>query len=241
MHDLEWYEAVELLEQHIFKISTPCGFGTGFLLSVGETGELCSVATAAHVLGHAYEWGEPMRVEHYASGRGVLLREPDRAVFVDNTLDTAALCFHRDALPVPQRALRLAPEEVHLRVGNEVGWVGFPAMTPDTLCFFSGRISTYLLERNSYLVDGIAVNGVSGGPAVTIDPDGVTVIGLVSAYIPNRATGEPLPGLCLLSGVTHLQSTLESLRSFWEAKKREETPSTLPQVQTTKQADAHDA
>jgi len=241
MPSLDWYQAVELLDEHIFKISTPSGFGTGFLLSIGETSELCSVATAAHVVRHAHQWEEPMRVEHYASGERVLLHEPERAVFVDDRLDTAAVCFSKRVLPVPEEPLRLGPEDTHLKVGNEVGWIGFPAMTPETPCFFAGRISAYLSEQNSYLVDGVAINGVSGGPAITIDPDGITVMGIVSAYIPNRATGEPLPGLCLLSDVTHLQSTLKFLKSLGQAKEEEETPGALPKVDTDTDSDPHGA
>lgn len=81
MLDLEWYEAVELLHEHIFQISTPSGSGTGFLLWVGEASGLCGIATAAHVIGHADRRQEPIRLQHYASGQSILLHEGDRATF----------------------------------------------------------------------------------------------------------------------------------------------------------------
>lgn len=218
MPNLEWYDAVDLLREHVFKISTPSGFGTGFLLEVGEQGDLCSIATAAHVIRHAHRWEEPIRLDHYASGQSVLLREPDRAILIGDRLDTAAVTFLKQALPVPAVAHPLAPHDRRLKVGNEVGWVGFPAMSPEILCFFAGRVSAYLSDPDSYLVDGVAIHGVSGGAAVTPDADGITVIGVVSAYVPNRATGEPLPGLCVISDIAPLHWALESIKSLEEAK-----------------------
>ena len=241
MANLEWYEAVKFLDEHIFKISTPSGFGTGFLLAAGEPSKLCSIATAAHVVGHAHQWEEPIRIEHYASGQSVLLHEDERAVFIDEDLDTAALLFVKHGLPLPEVAHDLTPEGVFYRVACEVGWVGFPAMSADTPCFFGGRISAYLSDKNSYLVDGVAINGVSGGPAIVIEEDGIMVIGVVSAYIPNRATGEALPGLCLLSDVTHLQLTVKSLKSLEEAKEEEATAGAAPEADTEEDGDAHGA
>lgn len=241
MPDLEWYDAVALLTEHIFKISTPSGFGTGFVLAAGEPSELCSIATAAHVIDHAHRWEEPIRLDHYASGQSVLLHEGERAIAIDPGLDTAALTFVKHGLPLPEVAHALTPEGMRLAVGCEVGWVGFPAMSPDTPCFFSGRISAYLSEKNSYLVDGVAINGVSGGPAIVIEEDAIMVIGVVSAYIPNRATGEPLPGLCLLSDVTHLQMAVTSFKSLEEAKEEEGTAGAAPQADTEEAGDAHGA
>ena len=241
MPNVEWYDAVELLHRHVFKISTPSGFGTGFLLQVEEQADLCSIATAAHVIRHAHQWEQPIRLDHHASGQSVLLREPDRAILVGDSLDTAALSFPKRALPVPEVAHRLAPTDLRLKVGIEVGWVGFPAMSPETPCFFAGRISAYLSDQSSYLVDGVAINGVSGGPAIKCEPDGVTLIGLVSAYIPNRATGEPLPGLCLISNIAPLRLAVESIESLKEAKEEEATAGAAPEADTEEDGDAHGA
>lgn len=110
-------------------------------------------------------------------------------------------------------------------------------MSPDMLCFFSGSISAYLPDRNSYLVDGVAINGVSGGPAVVIEDDGITVIGVVSAYIPNLATGQVLPGLCQLSDVTHLQMAVRSFNSLEDAKAEEGTAGVVPQAASEEDGD----
>lgn len=157
------------------------------------------------------------------SGEVRLLREPDRAILIDESLDTAAIVFGRRNMPLPQAPYPLTPEDVYLKIGNEVGWVGFPVLSPNYLCFFTGKISAYLSEQNAYLVDGVAINGVSGGPAFTREPEGtLTIIGVVSAYVPNRATGETLPGLCLISDVLQLQGVVRTFVSLDEAKEKEQ-------------------
>jgi hypothetical protein len=85
-----------------------------------------------------------------------------------------------------------------LPIGAEVGWLGFPAIAQYTLCFFSGNVSAWQEWRNAYLIDGVAINGVSGGPVIYSTPtDGVQIVGCISAYRANRATGEALPGLSI--------------------------------------------
>jgi hypothetical protein len=80
--------------------------------------------------------------------------------------------------------------------GIDIGWLGYPGIEPDTLCFFAGTVSARQTNRKAYLIDGVAINGVSGGPVFHCPtPDQVQIIGCVSAYHANRATGETLPGL----------------------------------------------
>ena len=79
---------------------------------------------------------------------------------------------------------------------------------PQKLCFFSGRVSAYLAEENAYLVDGVAINGVSGGPAFH---ETGKIIGLVTAYIVNRATGEALPGVSLIRSVASLRDAFKDM------------------------------
>jgi hypothetical protein len=51
---MEWHQAISQLESYVFKISTPDGFGTGFLLSKGKKSPLCALVTAAHVIDQAH-------------------------------------------------------------------------------------------------------------------------------------------------------------------------------------------
>ena len=121
--------------------------------------------------------------------------------------------------------LSLAPEGRTLRVGIEVGWVGFPAVASDQLCFFSGRVSSFVSAEGAYLVDGVAINGVSGGPAIHLSSAGeIHIMGVVSAYIPNRATGDALPGLAVIRDVVQLQGLVKELDSLDEAHDQETPP-----------------
>jgi hypothetical protein len=63
------------------------------------------------------------------------------------------------------------------------------------------------------------------------------LIGLVSAYIPNRASGEVLPGVCMVRAIFPYHDFIGRLESFEEARAKEqelaaqqtiESPGTLP-------------
>ncbi len=182
MGELDWYQAVELVSPHVVKISTPRGSGTGFLLYMGSNTPICAIATAAHVIEQAHYWEEHIRLEHENSGKSAIIRHNQRAIFIDDDRDTAVIMINKDLLPFPKDTLPLAPQGKVLKAGNEIGWVGYPAVSHANLCFFGGRISAWALQRKAYLVDGVAINGVSGGPAFNIKEDHVVIIGVVSAY-----------------------------------------------------------
>jgi hypothetical protein len=228
---MEWEEAVEYLTPYVVKISTPQGSGTGFLLTYSAESPFCSVATAAHVIDHAHYWEQPIRLDH-GSGKSVLLRHDQRAVFLDESRDTAAILFNKADFPVPVSSpMELTPKGLWLKTGIEVGWVGYPAVSPQTLCFFSGRVSAYLNSTSAYLVDGVSINGVSGGPTFFVRPKDLVVIGVVSAYIPNRATGDVLPGLAVIRDVIQFQELANTFKSLDQAKEEETMPTEPPPPQ----------
>jgi hypothetical protein len=215
MTDMLWQEAVEAVEPYVVRLSTPEHAGSGFLFAVAAEGGICGFATAAHALAHASAWEQPVRIEHAASGFERLLRPTERSIVIDEETDTAAIVFVRDDFPLPESLLEMTPESLAFRVGVEVGWVGFPSVARDRLCFFSGRISSWNEDQKTYLVDGVAVNGVSGGPAFHVDEDGRPVLlGVVSAYLPNKAAGVVLPGLSVIQHIGHLEKWVRSLRSL---------------------------
>ncbi len=219
MPKVEWQDAFEMVSSHIVKISSPDGMGTGFLVGYSKNKLLCGIATAAHVVEQADRWEQPMRIQHYQSDDSELLNEEKRAVFIDESLDTAVVISPTKYFNFPEKAPGLMPEGMHVPIGKEVCWAGFPAVSPKNLCLFAGRISCWLEDERAYLADGVAINGVSGGPAFHVLQDGtVDIIGVVSAYIPNRATGEVLPGLCVLRDVKQLQQMVKDLSSFESAK-----------------------
>lgn len=193
---MSWSLLIEAVRPHVVKISTPDGFGTGFLQFHTYDKTWCGIATAAHVVSHADEWQEPIRVYHPLSSTTVLLSHDQRVVFTDHKTDSAVILFLKGDLKLPEVPVTLLPMSEPCGLGVDVGWLGFPAVEPNTLCFFSGAISARLESKRAYLIDGVAINGVSGGPVFHTSHSGSPqVIGCVSAYHPNRATGEALPGL----------------------------------------------
>lgn len=221
---MEWHEAINQLEPYIVRISTPDGFGTGFVLSRTKTSPLCALVTAAHVVDHAHYWEEPIRLYHPQSNKTLLLRSSNRAINLNPTSDTASLIFEHGDLPLPSDALPLIEKGMYLKPGVEIGWIGFPAIPRAELCFFSGRISAYLNDDSAYLVDGVAINGVSGGPAFRLVVGSAQLAGVVSAYIPNRATGVVLPGVAVVRSVTEFHDLADRFRSMDEAKAQETPP-----------------
>jgi hypothetical protein len=219
-----WSQAVETIKPHVVRISTPQASGTGFLISNGRNNAVCGIATAAHVVDHAHYWEEPIRIDHVSSGKSVVVRRHQRAVFLDENRDTAAILFDRGELPIPPEPLLLTPRDQYLKVGNKIGWLGFPAIPVASLCFFSGDISAWLHAQKAYLVDGVAINGVSGGPAFHTsgnEDDAVVIVGVVSAYVPNRATGEVLPGLSVVRDVSQFHELAPTFASLDQAQEAE--------------------
>jgi len=223
-----WYEAVETVSPHVVRILTPHGSGTGFLFYRSKN--LMGIATAAHVIAQCHYWEDPIRILHSPSDGAVLLRMSDRAVFLDSGKDTAAIIVVDSTLSLPPKPFDLVPEGRYLKVGNEIGWLGFPAVASSDLCFFGGRISAWKEDVRAYLVDGVAINGVSGGPAFHIHGDkDLRLLGVVSAYIPNRATGDVLPGLAVVRDVSQFHELVKDFKSLNEAKEEETPPVELPQ------------
>ena len=90
--------------------------------------------------------------------------------------------------------------------------------------FFSGRVSCFLKTEHAYLIDGVAINGVSGGPTFFLASDRYFILGVVSAYIANRVTGEVLPGLSVVRDITQFHELGKRFKSIDEAKKKEIPP-----------------
>lgn len=225
---MEWYEAIDQVVPHVFRISTPDASGSGWLVSRSQINDLCVLATAAHVIDSAHFWEKPIRITHHQSGGTLLLRSDHRAVVIESDKDTAAIVFNSRGLEVPKNHPPLFRRDHHLRPGNEIGWLGYPAVQGADLCFFEGHISAYLDAESSYLVDGVAINGVSGGPAFWRAGDAIEMIGLVSAYIPNRATGIVLPGVALIRDINQYHDYADRVRSLDEAQAQQSTPTEPP-------------
>ncbi len=226
---MEWYEAVERLRPHVVRIHTPRGQGTGFLVGWSRSTDICGIATAAHVVKDADFWGEPIKLFHPDSGRWLCLdKSKGRGILLEEHVDTAVVVFSKGDFPLPEPPIELIAEGYVLKQGHEIGWLGFPAVSSDDLCFFCGNVSHWSYMYRRYLIDGVVIHGVSGGPAFTRGGDTFHLVGVVSHYIPNLVTGTPMPGLGVVQHVGQLHSSLKTLRSIEEAATKQVPPPPPP-------------
>jgi hypothetical protein len=186
--------------------------------------DFCGIATALHVVNYSEDWKQPIRLIHHSSQQSLFLQESDRVIFTDWKTDSAVILLQKKTLPLPDDAIELFPASSVLPVGQDVAWLGFPAIEPFTLCFFSGNVSAYQAGRNAYIVDGVAINGVSGGPVISATGVGSLpqVIGIVSGYKANRTGGDTLPGLLYAQDVSHFHSIIDRIRSIDEAYEQQQ-------------------
>ncbi len=229
---LRWQGAFRMVRNRALKIKTPRGHGSGFYMGAfGTDRSLGAVATATHVIQEADEWGEPIKLIHIDTGLELLLPAmyqdgTKRPVITFGSSDLAVVIF---TIPpewnLPAEHINRVASEQHLVEGVEVGWFGFPGIKDDKLCFFHGHISTYLDAEAVYLVDGVAINGVSGGPLLVIDNNLPVVAGVVTAYIPNLATGQALPGMSMFTSISAAVPMLDMLRDLDDAAKKVEEQS----------------
>lgn len=218
---MNWEPVVQKITLYIFKIETPAGHGTGFLYVYNDNKSWCGVATALHVVNYANTWKQPIRLIHQSSSEQIFLKDSEYIIVTDWKTDSAVILFQKPSFELPSELIELIPLDTPLSIGNEVSWLGFPAIEPYTLCFFSGNISAWQDFRKAYLIDGVAINGVSGGPVAFLHAtDGVRIVGIVSAYRANRATGETLPGLLYAQDVSHFHGVLHQIRSIDDANKK---------------------
>ena len=219
---MSWHGLQEKIQPYLIRIETQQGSGTGFLFAYNPTKNFAAIATAAHVIDTAHEWKQPIKLIHHQSGKMAFVSHEVRAVIVDLRLDSATILVPTNTLPFPEETLPLADSSKFTKVGVELAWTGFPSVAYPNLCFFSGRVSCFLESDNCYLIDGVAINGVSGGPVYYEKADGnPEMVGIISAYMPNRSGNTP--GLLKAQDITSFDETLKQLRSLHEAKEKEKS------------------
>lgn len=225
MAESKWAEPIKTISPYLMLIETPSAQGTGSLVPAPSGSSSFCVVTALHVIEHAHEWHEPIKLVHFPSGKEIFLESIARNVSFASGRDQAIIEFKAEGLMKPEANLPLFPLDQRLLEGVEIGWLGYPGVAPRTLCFFHGHISAWLESDEAYLVDGVAINGVSGGPAFVQDDDGKTVIvGLVTEYRPNMARGNPLPGVSLIRAINPLARHYDSIQKQFEAAKVQTIP-----------------
>ena len=246
---MDWYEFIDEVSPSVVKIETPAGHGTGFICHYSQNETLMAIATAKHVIEYADYWQQPIRL---LSNKGsLLLQEHERVIFQADSQDSAMILTTKGPdLAPPDDLIPLLPLGDQLVVGVEVGWIGYPAIpvigNPGQH-FFSGKISAFNDHDKSYFIDGVAINGVSGGPVFCemwdeepresqILHKETQIIGSIAAYIPNRATGEVFPGLSVAGDLTQLHEMVQRFKNLQEAQKTD--PSEGEDAQQTDPPDA---
>lgn len=225
MAESKWADPFKEIAPYLMLIETPSARGTGAIIQPPPgSGNMC-VATAWHVIEDAEEWHQPIKLVHFPSEKEIFLESSARNVSYTTERDQAIIQFSAKEIRSPTTNLPLFPINTRLVEGAEIGWLGYPAVAPNTLCFFHGHISAWLQSDEAYLVDGVAINGVSGGPAFIQDNDGKTVIvGLVTEYRPNIARGSALPGVSLIRAINPLVRHYASIQKQIEDAKVQSIP-----------------
>ena len=149
---MNWEASINIVRQHVVRIETPTGYGTGFLAFYNHDATWCGIATAAHVVSHADEWQQPIRVRNEMSAGAKFLNATDRVIFIDHSTDSAIMLFLKGDFQFPEVPIGLMPSGQPDGIGIDVGWLGFPNIEPNTLCFFAGTLSARQETRKAYLI-----------------------------------------------------------------------------------------
>jgi hypothetical protein len=196
-----WETVIPKLEPLIFQVHAGDSIGTAFAIGIsrGDGGRHTMLVTALHVVESVLGSDLPLdlvdgkgeKVSAYTTGPVHIYPVGPKEC------DTALIQLPTREPVLPPNALLPLPFETMAPRGTSIGWLGFPGLVFPELCFFRGVVSGFREQPPIYLVDGVAINGVSGGPA--FDRRGL-IIGLISAYVPNQVSaGTTLPGLMIIT------------------------------------------
>ena len=96
--ELQWVDAYRDIAPYMVKVVTPDAYGSGFVMdyrSFGKKVRQITIATACHVVKHADDWAEMIRIEHTVKGdfHSYQLPSEGRAIVADEDKDIALLTF----------------------------------------------------------------------------------------------------------------------------------------------------
>jgi hypothetical protein len=141
---------------------------------------------------------------------------------IDSHRDSASILIVNKQDYWPPEALPMMDSAQVKKVGIELGWAGYPAIAVPHICLFTGRVAAFISYDDSYLIDGVAINGVSGGPVFCeslTDAFTPEIIGTISSYMSNRQRGDTLPGMLIAHDLTAFHETIKRIRSLDEYRK----------------------
>ena len=116
-----WAACLDDLKPYIYKINTPDASGTGFQITFAPTEKLVGIATALHVVWHAHNWEEPIKLVHHGTGKSIIVRAPERVIFTYPDKDLAFILLVADPLPVNDGDLSLIAPDMRTRQGVHMG------------------------------------------------------------------------------------------------------------------------
>jgi len=219
---MNWNRIVNKIKPYVVKIESPKGYGTGFLCLYNYNKSWCGIATALHVVAYADKWQQPIKIINQ-QGQPLFLKADSRVIIIDQNTDSAMILFPKAKdYQLPDDLIRLRPLDCILDIGSEVGWLGYPYLEQDKLCFFSGCISARNEEKKYYLIDGVSINGVSGGPVLSFAEEGTEIIGIICAYMANVDVGSNTPGLSIAQDVSHFHKVGDQIKTIDDANKRKQ-------------------
>jgi hypothetical protein len=207
-----WASIIPVIEPFVYQVHSGDGLGTAFIVatSSSEVGPFFTMfATAWHVVEDVVETNKILElVRRDGTKLSKIMVGPAKIYPLGPKECDVALIQVQTTEPLTSiDNLLPMPIETMISRGTDVGWLGFPGLVFPELCFFSGVVSGYKENPLVYLIDGVAINGVSGGPA--FDRTGL-LTGLVSAYLPNRLNENTvLPGLMILIPINLIRFWME--------------------------------
>ena len=219
----EWHEIYQEVDPLVVKIQTQGGHGTGYLCFQDD--DFLGFATAFHVVAKARLWMETIII-HYSKNAAEEYQQqyvfPQDYIIDNDNQDSAIILVRRNLLGLSNIELpEFIPIKRRLKVGAEVGWIGFPAMASSSACFFCGNISAF--HDYTYLIDGVAISGVSGGPVFNRPSEGekVRIVGTISAYAAGYTEeGDSLPGLSVAIHAASLASRIPQIKKMFDEERK---------------------
>ena len=228
MPERTWREAVEAIEPSVIRVLTPYGSGSGFLAARSREGNLVGIATAARVIAAAHFSQQTIRLQYGGSTNKLPLSPADRAVLLDPGQDTAVIVAPGSTVPLPDLALPIAPGQAPLKPGTDIAWMGYPSIPDSGLCCFGGEVTGWI--RGCYLVSGIPISGMVGGPAFYLGAAGPVLLGVMTLYAASGVTEASVAGLSAVRVISAWHDLVDQLRSLDEAKAQEARPGQLEQT-----------
>jgi len=209
---LAWYTAFEQIAPLVVNIKTYDGGGTGFLIANPVNSSEQLIATAAHVVKESVYWDTPIEIEHAITKKKKRIEHSDRTIQPYPYLDTAVIKLNAGSnFGFPAAPSSFIKEGKRMKVGADIGWIGYPEIADGNLCFFNGKISAWVQKERFYYVDGTGIGGVSGGPAFAVVGREIRLIGLITNYKSAPGEGTVTPGLCIVRDIKHARDAANKI------------------------------